>query len=137
MAIDTIGRVANAGVEPQASTIGIEDFLEIFLAQLSFQDPLEPVDNREFIAQLAQFSSLEISNRTNDTIDALLDVQGVSQTVGLVGREVQLTGGDLAGIVGTVTALEVDAQGNPFVTLLTSDNRSLVGISPAQVRLVR
>lgn len=137
MAIDTIGRVADAGVDLQQSNVDLEDFLQIFLAQLNFQDPLEPVDNREFLAQLAQFSSLETSNRTNETMDALLDVTGIEQSVGLVGREVQVAGVGQGSLVGTVTALSVDGNGNPSLTILTPDNQSLVGISPAQVSLVR
>ena len=57
MAIDAIGALADSssGV-PANAGIGQEDFLRILLAQLRFQDPLKPVDNQQFVAQLAQFS---------------------------------------------------------------------------------
>ena len=61
MPVDAIGNVlnpANPGTT-QNNTIDQNDFIKLFLSQLQFQDPLEPVDNREFLAQLAQFSSLE------------------------------------------------------------------------------
>ncbi|MFB3901847.1 MAG: flagellar hook assembly protein FlgD [Acidobacteriota bacterium] len=43
----------------QTSSLGKEEFLKLLVAQLSHQDPMEPKDSSEFVAQLAQFSSLE------------------------------------------------------------------------------
>jgi flagellar basal-body rod modification protein FlgD len=48
------------------------DFLTLLVAQLENQDPLDPQDNSEFIAQLAQFSSLEQATTTNNNLEALL-----------------------------------------------------------------
>ena len=74
MAVDAIGRTETQSFDINQSTVGLEDFLQIFLTQLSFQDPLEPVDNREFLAQLAQFSSLQVATETESGIDNLLDI---------------------------------------------------------------
>ena len=49
----------------QSSNIGIEDFLKILTSQLNNQDPLKPVDNQEFVAQIAQFATLEQSRQLN------------------------------------------------------------------------
>ncbi len=43
----------------QSSTLGKDDFLKILITQLTHQNPLEPMEDKEFIAQMAQFSSLE------------------------------------------------------------------------------
>ena len=61
------------------NTLGEEDFLALLVAQLENQDPLEPQDNTEFIAQLAQFSSLEAQTSTNDKLDELIAAQGSSE----------------------------------------------------------
>ena len=61
MAIESIGRVGDTSVASQQASVGLEEFLDIFLTQLNYQDPLEPVDNQEFLAQLAQFSLLRVA----------------------------------------------------------------------------
>ena len=54
MAIDAIGLAAQSdSAIPANASIGQEDFLRILLTQLRFQDPLKPVDNQQFVAQLA------------------------------------------------------------------------------------
>jgi flagellar basal-body rod modification protein FlgD len=45
------------------------DFLKLLITQLQQQDPLEPVDNKDMLAQMAQFSSLAGSTQTNATLD--------------------------------------------------------------------
>lgn len=73
------------------NTLGEADFLTLLVAQLEHQDPLEPQDNTEFIAQLAQFSSLEQQTDTNEKLDELISAQGSSEQTAafsLLGQEV-------------------------------------------------
>src|SRR5215203_4852830 len=91
MAVDAIGVVANNTTElARNSAIGQADFLRLLLAQLRTQDPLEPVDNQQFVAQLAQFSALEINRQQSERVDNLLTVQAVSQSLGLIGKTIEL-----------------------------------------------
>ena len=67
------------------STLGQGDFLRLLTVQLQQQDPLEPVDNKEMLSQLAQFSALAGSTTTNATLadisaklDALIEAQRAS-----------------------------------------------------------
>lgn len=137
MAIDAIGGTVGAGGGGDIQRAGVdqEDFIRLFLTQLSFQDPLEPVDNREFLAQLAQFTAVQQFQTVNENIDALLNVQGSSQAVSLIGRTVEVTvqGGSE---VGQVTTLRFNS-GRPLLTILQSDGTILQDVSPAQVVLVR
>lgn len=62
-------------------------FLQLLMAQLTNQDPMDPVDNKEFIAQQAQFTQIERLDELNDT---LRDSNQISQASALVGKWVAL-----------------------------------------------
>jgi len=119
----------------QSSEIGIQDFLKILTAQLNNQDPLKPVDNTEFIAQIAQFATLEQSRELNGKIDSLLSTQSSMQSVGLLGRTVDVDRGDGTFIQGTVTDLAL-ASGQPQLTLNTNGGIQS-GISLSQIVNIR
>lgn len=99
--VDAIGSGFGAGALTEAlgaggnTPMGQETFLKLLVAQLQNQDPLNPQENYEFVAQLAQFSSLEQSIGINDRLDALaIQNQGMQNTqiVGLVGKEATVKG---------------------------------------------
>ncbi len=60
--------------------IGETEFLKLLVAQLQNQDPLEPVKNEEFVAQLATFSSLEQLISINKAVTKLVDQQDTTKT---------------------------------------------------------
>jgi len=81
---------ATASTGPN-STLGRDEFLQMLIAQLENQDPLNPQDATEFTAQLAQFSSLEQLISIEDGIAGLAESQGISQRLGmaaLIGSDV-------------------------------------------------
>lgn len=136
MAVDAIGGVVGGGVRDlQRAGVNQDDFLKIFLTQLSFQDPLEPVDNREFLAQLAQFSAVEQMRQTNENVEGLLNVQASTQAIGLLGRTVEVSSGS-GSAVGQVTTLNFQS-GRPLLTVRLADGSFLQDLSPAQVNIVR
>lgn len=55
------------------STLGKNDFMKLLLAQMKHQDPMNPADNTEFVAQLAQFSSLEQMSEMNANLEGTLE----------------------------------------------------------------
>ena len=137
MATDSVGAVSTtpSSGELQASGISQQDFFRILVTQLSFQDPLKPIDNQAFIAQIAQFTSLEQARQTNDSIASLLTVQSATQAIGLIGRtvEVATSGGS---VVGSVTTLSF-VQGRPLLTVRAADGTVLTDIGLDQVSVVR
>ncbi|WP_100373200.1 flagellar hook assembly protein FlgD [Bacillus sp. FJAT-45037] len=72
--------------------LGKDDFLKILMTQLSNQDPSNPMDDREFIAQMAQFSSLEQMTNMNQTMQKFVDTQtsqSLVQFSELIGKKVK------------------------------------------------
>jgi flagellar basal-body rod modification protein FlgD len=134
MAIDSIGAASLATNTPKNAIVGQDDFLKILLTQLRFQDPLKPIDNQAFVAQLAQFSSLEFSRQQSDRIEALLTIESASQSLSLMGKTVEVAT-DAGSQVGTVTAVRFD-NGNPLLTIKTAAGQFLTDLRPSQVSLV-
>ena len=89
--------------------------------------------DREFLAQLAQFSSVELANRTNDNTEALLDVSNLSQSIGLLGRtvNVQLETGSSSGEVVAMSLV----QGQPRLSVKQADG-TFISVSPTQISSV-
>jgi flagellar basal-body rod modification protein FlgD len=131
----TSSAAIGAGSASQSANIGIQDFLKILTTQLNNQDPLKPVENQEFVAQIAQFATLEQSRQLNVKIDSLLGVQSSLQSVGMLGRtiDVNLNG---APVSGRVTALDL-SSGAPLMTVTTSTGAFQDNISLSQVTNIR
>jgi flagellar basal-body rod modification protein FlgD len=131
-----VSSIANtSSTETQSSnSIGQEDLFKILLAQLQYQDPLEPIDNQEFIAQLAQFTDLEQSRSLNDKVDQMLISQSVNQSVTLLGRNIQARLESVTE-VGQVTAIAFE-DGLPLITIQTADRRVISDISLSQIQII-
>jgi flagellar basal-body rod modification protein FlgD len=118
-----------------ASPINIQDFLRILVTQLNHQDPLKPMDNQEFVTQLAQFTSLQQTQNLNDKIESLLSIQGAMQSVGLIGRTVAIQS-ESGPQSGTVSALNF-IGGEPRLTVNLSNGAVLGDVSLAQLVSVK
>lgn len=130
----SIDAVSSASIT-QSSNLKMQDFLKIFLTQLNYQDPMKPVDNQQFMAQMAQFTSLEQTQQLNARIDQLISTQSALQSVGLIGRTVDIhTAG--GAFTGTVKALSLNGNA-PQLTVLTSSGQTLSGLDLAQMVAVR
>ena len=92
-------------------TLDYDAFLKLLVTQMENQDPMEPMSNTEYVAQLASFSNVEQNIVTNDRLSALLTANAIGDSEGLIGRE--LTAPD--GLSGTVTAIQITADGTRAV----------------------
>ncbi|RSZ40089.1 MULTISPECIES: flagellar hook assembly protein FlgD [Variovorax] len=133
MAIDAIS--GSAATNLQASSLGMEDFLKILLTQLTYQDPLKPMDNQEFMAQMAQFTSLEQTQQLNNKIETLITNQAALQSVGLIGKTVDVNT-PTGAVTGTVSALSLSGDA-PLLTVRTAAGAMLENISLSQLAAVR
>lgn len=103
------------------SALGKDDFLKLLVTQLTYQDPINPVNDQEFIAQLAQFSSLEQMHNVAEQVRRLADIQlvtgGMSQAASLLGRTVVVFDVDSGETVeGVVEAVRLE-QGVPTLVV--------------------
>lgn len=83
---------ASSGDDTTAISGDFETFLKLLTAQMRNQDPLQPMDSTEFVAQLASFSGVEQQVRANDRLQGILDLLAGGDAAGLaswIGREVQ------------------------------------------------
>jgi flagellar basal-body rod modification protein FlgD len=136
MNVESIGSVLNnPSTDLTRAGIQQEDFLKVLLAQLSFQDPLKPMDNQEFMSQLAQFSAIEQARQSSEDIQSMLTLQVADQAVGLLGRtvEVQSQNGSQVGEVTTVSFY----QGKPVLTVQAQDGSFLTDVGLSQISIVR
>lgn len=83
-----------------------DDFLKLLAAQLQNQDPLNPVSDTDFIAQMAQFSALEQMNNLNDSFNEAI----MLQAIGLIGKEVTARINDQT-LTGTVSKVSWSTEG--------------------------
>ena len=91
--------------------LGKEAFLQLLVAQLKNQDPLDPQDNSSYIAELAQFSSLEQMTNVVSNLEDLGKIVGNIDTSVLVGQVSSMIGKNIDWIE---TINEADAEGNPI-----------------------
>jgi flagellar basal-body rod modification protein FlgD len=107
--------------------------LKLLIAQVSHQDPLKPMDDTAFVAQLAQFSSLEQSMGINTRLDALSALErGIANTqiAGLVGKNVT--------VKGSITTLDSAGIGAPLTFTLSGTAATVdVKLTDASGKAVR
>lgn len=134
--VDTIGNVTNVNAASENSSVSQEEFIRLFLAQLQFQDPLEPLNNREFLAQLAQFSVLEQTRQSNDSLSTLTVLGSSNQALDVLNQDVEVIQSDGSTFSGSVEGVHFNTTG---VTLTIKDNTGgfLDDVSLGQVRLVK
>lgn len=77
------------------SELGKDQFLKILIAQLKNQDPMQPLQDKEFIAQMAQFSSVEQMTKVATEVKALRESLGMAS--GLIGKSITWTTTDSSG----------------------------------------
>jgi len=82
----------------KSNALGKDDFLNLLVTQLQYQDPLNPMDSTEFTAQLAQFSSLEQLSNVNENLETMLLYQASinnAQSLAFIGKNIVAAGNEV------------------------------------------
>jgi flagellar basal-body rod modification protein FlgD len=139
---------ANANVQAAVSALGSDVFLRLLVTQLQSQDPTNPVQNEDFVAQLAQFTTLEQTTSTNKLLEKLID-QDTQRTqldlVNLIGRTVVSKGDTVSlgkddeatlayALGGTATRVNIEVLGSnqEVIRKLTSTDFETPGAHQVQ-----
>jgi flagellar basal-body rod modification protein FlgD len=110
---------AKQSLDGTANGLGKDDFMKLLLAQMGNQDPMKPMEDKEFIAQLAQFNSLEQMQQVNKGIQQLATAQQMTDANLLLGRRVQAFGAEGV-ITGEVRAVTM-VSGKPMLRIGTEE----------------
>lgn len=111
----TTSAFPTAATSTSASAEDKQMFLELMVAQLRYQDPLNPADSGEFLAQSAQFTALEKMQDVSDRVGALLGSQMAFGAGAMVGQQVSWVDAD--GVTthdGVISGVTFGAQGPVF-----------------------
>jgi flagellar basal-body rod modification protein FlgD len=91
--------------------LGGDAFLKLLVAQLRYQNPMDPTDGTQFMQQTAQFTQVETLQTLADTQQQLMSLTQFSLAVGLSGKTVEAIGTDGARITGQVAGVRFTADG--------------------------
>jgi flagellar basal-body rod modification protein FlgD len=137
MAVSSVSSASSTNATA-AYGLNFQTLLSIIMTELTYQDPLKPLDNFQFVSQLGQFAQLQQSQSLNDTVTQILSAQASNQAVGLLGKTVDLANSSSSSSVisGTVTAITF-SSGQPQLTIELSDGSTVTGLSVGSVSQVR
>jgi flagellar basal-body rod modification protein FlgD len=114
------GMAGGSGSAPTGTaTLDYNAFLQLLIAQLQNQDPMEPMRSSDYVAQLATFSQVEKTIETNERVAALLSAVQLQQAEGIIGRTATSADGHISGLVSASRV--VDGE----VLAILSDGREI------------
>ena len=112
-------------------SLGKDQFLKLFTTQARMQNPMSPMEGSDFLAQLAQFSSVEQLGNLNTSFEKLLSVEQSLQAGGLVGKVIAFQDGTTGDIYeGRVSGVKLSASG----PILMIGNREVPMASVTSIR---
>lgn len=109
-----------------AAGMGKDDFMQLLVAQLKNQDPMKPMEDKEFVAQLAQFSALEAMDKMTAQMEELSGAALLSQGASMIGKQVSAKLTDGTVVTGTVTQVRMVDQKPRLVVNGTEFDPSLI-----------
>ncbi len=120
---------STATTDEKNSTINYDSFLKLLIAQMKNQDPTDPIDASEQMSQLASFSQVEQSIKTNKHLENLISETTLGQAASLVGKTVTSSDGTVTGVVNSV-----DINSDAVTATLTNGETMLIqtGITVSQ-----
>lgn len=129
------GQSSTAQAATNAFGLSFDALLKIILTQLTYQDPLKPMENFEFVSQLAQFSQIQQGQEMNDRLSQLVSAQATGQATSLLGRTVDIISGNSV-ITGKVKTVSFQ-NGDVLLSILATGGQTITGLSLSSVSQIR
>ncbi|HOC29149.1 MAG TPA: flagellar hook assembly protein FlgD [Treponemataceae bacterium] len=101
--VDAFNKTLAVNGRTAKTELGKDDFLQLLIAQLSHQDPTAPMEDSQFIAQMAQFSSLEQMTNMSSGFSRIASLLSGSEASSAVGKTVDIEAGETV-VSGTILA---------------------------------
>lgn len=98
----TTNSSSTSTVAKSKTQVDYDSFLKLLVAQMKNQDPTNPMDSTQYVAQLASFSQVEQSVNINSKLDQLLQSSSLAQADAIIGRTVTSSDGTISGKVASV-----------------------------------
>lgn len=117
---DVLGQQTPKKTNAAGSELGQDAFLKLLVAQLKYQDPMNPSDGAQFLAQTAQFTQVEKLNELASAQQELVSAQLMLSASNLVGRTVTYKGADGVAVTGVVTSATIGGS-NPTLKVGNMD----------------
>lgn len=133
-AINSLGTAIDASDANFA--LNFQDYLQLLVTEISTQDPLNPVDNKEFITQLATYSQLNLMNSVSLLVGKLNESANRQEVVSMLGKEVEVISDNGQRVIGEVVSAELSAE-SPTMTIKSSDGEFISNIQVSSISLVR
>lgn len=88
--------------------LGYDAFLKLLMAQMQNQDPMEPMNSSDYVAQLATFSQVEKTIELKDRVAEMLSAVKMQQAEGLIGKTIALPDNSVSGVVASAKVVGTD-----------------------------
>jgi len=104
-----------SGTEPQNGVRDLKDldinqFLKLMIAELTNQDPLNPMDNTQLVQQIGELRSIAASDQLTGTLQSLQTQQSLTTASSLIGKRVTAISTDNENVTGTVSSVSVEVD---------------------------
>jgi flagellar basal-body rod modification protein FlgD len=107
--------------------VDIDQFLDLLLAELQNQDPLNPMDNSEMLQQISQIREISATNQLSDTLGSVLLGQNVATASSLIGKRIRALTDDARNVEGVVDRVsmekDVNNESQRVIRVFIGDNK--------------
>jgi flagellar basal-body rod modification protein FlgD len=133
--IPTVNSNPAAAPAQRKTTLTQDDFMNLFVTQMKFQDPLQPLDNNQMATQMAQFNTVDALATMNNTLNQMMTNQASQnnlQATSLIGKKIEAKGNTFSIQQGVVSngAYQLSQPGNVLIQISDSNGNLVQQITP-------